>query len=297
MKKNPAHIVLLFLLSVSLCKATAQTSISISLKVNQETEAAVFHNEPVLFDVMVTNQAAQADERWNMAADRRLDEMKELLGNGQLKQDDYDKEKMAIEKNKRKTGAVTLGSASSSWVTTISWRVMNTANREEVQLPVKLMKKPETSGIAVLDANAVYMACYGINPEDLKSVAPGTYAIELSVNNILSNAVLLKVAGAMMDGPLANSEPMLLRLGEYYWHEEDAVNTMLYADKLLAKNPSSLDGLSLKGDGQVLQKSYLPALETYNKAVKEYYKQNGAGSEPPEYLFSMIAFVKKEMGQ
>ena len=90
---------------------------------------------------------------------------------------------------------------------------------------------------------------------------------------------------------------MLLKLGQYCWHAEDVVKGMSYAEKILKKNPVSLDGLSLKGDLQVLSSSYAPALESYKQALKEYYKQNGTGAEPPEYLLNMIEFVKKELGQ
>ncbi len=296
MKKSLLYTGIVFLLCLIFAMAQAQKTITIKLKVNEEQEATVFKNEPVLFDIAISNKRAEVNERWNNAADRRLEEMKELLKHGQIKQEDYEKEKTLIENNKRMIDVTTLGSETSSWTTTISWKMMNTANRNAVALPIKLMKRPDPGGKAVLDADGYYMASFGIDPDDLKSVDPGTYAIEASINNVLSNAVVLKVESGMMSETLANSEAMLLRLGIYYWHEEDAVKTIQYADRILAKNPTSLDGLSLKGDGQVLQKSYLPALETYNKAVKEYYKQNGAGSEPPEYLLSMIGMVKEKLG-
>ena len=296
MKKSLLYTSIVFLLCLIFVATQAQKTITINLKVNEEQEATVFQNEPVLFDIAVSNKRAEVNERWNKAADRRLDEMKELLKQGQIKQEDYDKEKTLIEKNKRSIDVTTLGSETSSWASGISWKIMNTANRNVVVLPIKLMKRPDPGGKAVLDADGYYMASFGIGPEELKSVAPGTYAIEVSVNNLLSNAVVLKVENGMMSETMANSEAMLLRLGIYYWHAEDAARTIQYADKILAKKPTSLDGLSLKGDGQVLQQSYLPALETYNKAVKEYYKQNGAGSEPPEYLLSMIGMVKEKLG-
>lgn len=174
---------------------------------------------------------------------------------------------------------------------------MNTASKNFIQLPVTLLKRPSTEGKAVLDGEGYYIACYGIAPGDLKSVPPGTYTIECIINDFPSSTVLLTVKGGMMSEVLAGSESVLLRLGLYYWHNGNGEKVLEYADKILVKNSSSLEGLSLKGDGQILQKSYLPALDTYTKAVKEYYKQNGAGSEPPEYLFSMIAFAKKELGQ
>lgn len=287
----------LFSLLLSIGFHLQAQKINTILKINEADEATVFQDESILLDVSVFNKKAQADRLWNMTGEERMDELNELLKQGKIKQEEYDKEKISIEKNRRTATTTTeLGSATASWTTAISWKVLNTANGNYIQLPVTLMKKPSTEGKAVLDANGYYIACYGIAPGDLKSVPPGTYTIECIINNIPSKAVLLIVKNGMMSGTLANSETMLLRSGTYYWHAEDGTKTIQYANQILSKNPNSLDGMSLKGDGQVLLKSYLPALDTYNKAVKEYYKQNGAGSEPPEYLLSMIGVVKEKLG-
>jgi hypothetical protein len=294
MKKFIPYNLTIFILLAALFQLQAQ-QVNIKLKINDEAEAAVYREEAVLLDVAVFNRKAQANRRWNRAGEERMEELSELLKKGTIKQDEYDREKIRIETNRRKTDPVTLGSATSPWTSAISFKVMNTGSRNYIDLPLKLMKKPATGGEAVLDADGYYMACYGISPEAMGSVPSGTYAIECFINNIPSNAVLLSVKTGKMSEAVAGSEPVLLRSGLYYWHDEDGAKTMHYADRILAGNPTSLDGLSLKADGQVMQKQYLPALETYNMAVKEYYRQNGAGAEPPEYLVSMIDYIKKQM--
>lgn len=296
MKKN---IVKYFLFSTLLSTGLQLQAqpVNTVLKINEGNEASIYQGECVLLDIAVFNKKAQSDKLWNMAGSERMDELNELLKQGKIKQEDYDREQLSIKNNRRKISATALGSATSSWTSAISWNIMNTANRNYIQLPVTLLKKPATGGKAVLDGDGYYLACYGISPEDMKSIPPGTYALECIINNMPSNPVLLIVKNGMMNKAMEASDSVLLRTGIYYWHAENGDKAVAYADKILAKNPSSLDGLSLKGDGQVLQKSFLQALETYKNAVKEYYKQNGVGSEPPEYLFSMIAFVKKELGQ
>ncbi|MBK9570032.1 MAG: hypothetical protein IPO53_08985 [Chitinophagaceae bacterium] len=296
MKKILAYYFLFSSFTGAGLKMQAQ-SVNTILNINEGNEASVYQDECVLLDIAIFNKKAQADKLWNITGDQRMDELNELLKQGKIKQEDYDREQTSIKNSRRKTTATELGSGNSSWTSAINWKAMNTANRDNIQLPVTLMKKPATGGKAVLDGDGYYLACYGISPEDMKSVPPGIYAIECLINNIPSNTVLLKVKGGLMDKMKAASDSVLLRAGIFYWHAENGDRTVAYADRILAKNPSSLDGLSLKGDGLVLQKSFLPALETYKKAVKEYYKQNGVGSEPPEYLFSMITFVKKELGQ
>ncbi len=296
MKKVSAYNLFSLLLLFFAFKVPAQQTMAINLKINLEKEATVFHDEPVLFHISVSNKSAQADERWNQAGEQRLEEITELLKLGKIKQEEYDKEKISIDRYRRNTESIVLGSESSSWTNSVSWKVMNTANRNYVTLPAKLMKRPETDGKALLDAAGYYMAVYGISPGALKPFAAGTYTVEFFINNIPSNAVLLVIENGMMSEAMAAGEPALLRFSQYYWHEENGEKVMEYANKALLKNPASLDALSLLGDGKVMQKSYLPALETYKKAVAEYYKQNGSGAEPPEYLLNMIEFVKKELG-
>lgn len=296
MKKHFLNSLAVTILLAVVNIATAQ-KVNINLRINEAEAATVFRDEAVLVDIAVFNKKAQADQRWNRTGEERLAELNEQLKKGSIKQEDYDREAASINKNKRVPPSTQLGSAAISWTTSVSWKVMNTANRNFIDLPLKLMKKPSADGPAVVDAAAYYIACYGISPDDMSSVPPGTYAVECFINNIPSNAVLLTVQPGRMEEAMASSEPVLLQMGKYYWHAGNGAKTIEYADKLLVKKSSSVEGLSLKGDGQLLQRSYLPALESYNKAIAEYYKQNGKDSEPPEYLYSMIDLIKKEMGQ
>ncbi len=266
------------------------------LKVNGEKEVTLFNDEPLLLELTLFNKKAQADRRWNLSGEERLRELDELLKQGKIEKENYEMEKSGIENKKRKYEVLTLGSSSVPWTSEISWKIMNTANRQEARSPIKLMKNPETGGAALLDADAYYMAVYGISPEDMRTVTPGTYAIECIIRNMPVAFVVLTVSNREMPDTLANAEPALIQRARYYWHEGEGNQVIRLADQVLATNPVSLDALSLKGDGQLLLRSYLPALETYRMAMREYYRQNGMNSEPPEYLQAMIDFIHKEMG-
>ncbi len=297
MKKLFLYTGLYFSFFLFFIQVAASQSFNISLRVNQEEQDTVFRNETILFDLNISNLQAQSDARWNMAADRRLKQIDEWLKQGKMKQEDYDKEKASIVKNRRTPSVITIGSGSGPWTNAVKWKITNTANRNEPKWPISIMVNPAVSGSAILDANGYYIASYGVPPDDLLQIPPGTYAVEVSINNIFSNAVLVNIESTLLSETIAASESFLLRWGQYYWHAGDGDKTIRYADRILAGDPSSLDGLSLKGDGLVLQKSYLPALEAYNKAQKEYYKKYGTGAEPPEYLMNMISWLKHELGE
>ncbi|MBI5857444.1 MAG: hypothetical protein HZB42_07315 [Sphingobacteriales bacterium] len=297
-------IVLLFTSGFQL-RAQRIDHFTIKQGINGGQDAAVFQDEPVLFDLAIYNKKAQADKRWNMAGDERLKELDDLLKQGKIKKEEYDKEKASIEKNRRTPSGIEIDlTEKNGKIEAIVWKAKFLgagANAMPVHLPIKPSSPPTPpgpkGGKAMLDADAYYVLTYVIAPGDLMSLAPGAYLIECSINNVTSNEVKLIVKKGNMDAATANSDVISLRLGSYYHHLENGSRVVEYADKILAKNPASVDGLSLKGDGLVLQKSYAQALETYNKAVKEYYRQNGADSEPPEYLQSRIDWLKKQLEQ
>ncbi len=299
MKKGLSIYFSIALLLVSLFQLQAQR-ININLSINEGKEAVVFQDEPIIFDLAIYNKKAQADRRWNIAGEERMKELDELLKQGKIKQEDYDKEKASIEKNRRTPSSIEIDlTERKNKIDAIVWKQNRTnagANAYPVHLPIKPVGGPARDKV-LLDADGYYILSYVIAPGDLKSVAPGTYLIECSINNFPSNQVSLILKSGVMNEAMANSEAVLLRMGRYYQQVDSGDKVVEFADKILVKNPVSVDGLSLKGDGQVLQKYYLPALETFNKAVKEYYRQNGADSEPPEYLQSRIEWLKKQLGR
>lgn len=299
MKKILAIYFSMAMLLVSVFQLQAQR-ININLRINEGEEAVVFQNEPIIFDIAIYNKKAQADRRWNMAGEERMKELDELLKQGKIKQEEYDKEKTSIEKNRRTPSSIEIDlTERKSKIEAIVWKAKFAnagANAYPVHLPIKPVGGPARDKV-MLDADGYYIQSYVIAPGDLKSVAPGTYLIECSINNFSSNQVTLIVKSGVMNEAMANSGAVLLRMGRYYQQVDNGDKVVEFADRILAKNPASVDGLSLKGDGQVLQKSYLPALETFNKAIKEYYRQNGIDSEPPEYLQSRIDWLNKQLGR
>lgn len=277
-------------------KMTAQ-QITVTLTGNYSSDLKIYHDVPLLLVVSVTNQEAQENSRWNKAADRRLNELEELLKAGKIKQEDYDKEKAKLVAGKKNISSVSIGSADKPWSSLISWRMVDTKSGRETTLVPKMMINPSTEDVAVLNEKGYYTAYFGIDADVIMSKPAGLFELTASMEGEKSEKLRLEISNETTPAIVVSSEAMLLRLGQYQWHTGNGGKAIEFADRILAKNPSSLDGLSLKGDGQVLQKSYQAALETYKKAAAAYYKQNGAGAEPPEYLLQMIDFVKKELAQ
>ena len=176
----------------------------------------------------------------------------------------------------------------------LKWEAKNQQTNQTITLPVKLLTNPAAESSAILDDKNDATAYFGISPEDMLLLSAGIYSISVMLNKE-SDKVLLEVQKESLSNA-SMTEIALLKYGQYYWHGGDSKKTIQYAEIILGKNPSSIDGLSLKGDAQVMAGSYLPALETYNEALKQYRKQYGSSAEPPEYLLSMIGMVKEKLG-
>jgi tetratricopeptide (TPR) repeat protein len=276
--------------------AAAQKGIALSLTINNEVNDTIYADEPVLFSVTLTNRAAQEAALWNLANNRRVAELQRMLEKKQISPEQFAAEKLILDSVRRKITPLTAGSREKPWYTELEWYAVNAATQAPVSFTPVLLPKPAAEAVALLDENGYYKVVFGFSAALIQKMTAGNLSVVVKLRDVKSLPVQMVLTGAPMPKQLAESEEAWLHTGSYYWHAGDAALTMAYADKVLERNPVSLEGLVLKGDGQVLQKSYLPALETYNKALKEYYRQYGSG-EPPEYLLSVIDLVKKELGQ
>jgi tetratricopeptide (TPR) repeat protein len=296
MKKHFIKFISLSVAIIFCFNINAQKGLEISLRADYEQEKKALHNEPLIFIVTLTNKSAQSDKLWNISADRRIRQIDELVKQDKLKKEDADKEKQELEKNKRSSPAITIGSATSSWTSQLKWIAKNTQTGQTVILPLQLMSNPACDAVAVLAGGTNILAYYGISPGEMMAVPVGNYEVSVMLNDIVSDRIMLYVQRESINEAIAD-EAMLLKYGQFYWHAGDSKQTMNYAEKILKKNPLSVDGYSLKGDAQVMENSYLPALESYNAARENYYKQFGSGAEPPEYLLNMIGMVKEKLGE
>lgn len=271
---------------------------TIALKINDKMIDTAYQDEPVIIYFSISNASAQYAERWNLAGERRISALKKELEAGRLTQLAYDEEKRRIDSNKRYVNPIMIGDATEPWTKSIQWMITEKKNEKvPVSFPLHLLPYPGTTEKIVLDANSFTMAAFGISPGDIQKVPAGIYDIRIKLNEAESNPVSLQIISGAMPASLRNSVPELLHRGRYAWHMKDAINTLRYANEILGTDPNSIDGFSLQGDGLVLQDSYLPALESFNKALKEYYKQFGENAEPPEYLLGQISSLKKKLGE
>ena len=269
--------------------------VTVTLQVNYENEAIVYHNSPVLLIVSIANQEARQAERLNNSADQYLDELKDRLNKKKITKEEYDADVKLLSSTKKQIVKTTIGSAAQPWVSKISWEIIDVKTKEKISLPIKLLQNPEPEAAAELGSSQSYFAFFGIDPDQLKKIKAGDYALLADVDGNKSEPILLKIQEGNMTKTIEESEEQLINIARYYWHSNMPADGFLYVNRVLKKNENSIEGLSLRGDLYLLQKKYLLALDDYNKALKIYYKKNSSTAEAPEYLIDMIAVVKEKM--
>jgi len=286
---------LVFLLAMLLSLNAYSQSLAIVLKLNDENESRVYHDEPLLMSLSITNQLAQENNRWNKAADRRLKELEELIREKKISQEEYEKEKNDLQNAKRPVPVITVGDAGTPWPSLVKWKLINKSNGITVAFNIRKMPNPSSDEIAILNERGYYTAYFGIDAAEMRKITAGTYEIIAEFSKEESQPASLEIRSESLPPGIADSEPILLRNGQYWWHAGDSKQGLKFAERILQKNPVSLDGLSLKGDLQLLDSAFLPALDTFNKALKEFYRQNPVLTEPPEYILAMIDWIKTQI--
>src|SRR5688572_15499538 len=133
-----------FLLAMLLSLNAYTQSLAIVLRLNDENEARVYHDEPLLMSLSITNQLAQENNRWNKAADRRLKELEELIREKKISQEDYDKEKNDLLNAKRPVAVITVGDAGTPWPSLVKWKIINNTNGADIVYTIRKMPNPSS---------------------------------------------------------------------------------------------------------------------------------------------------------
>lgn len=294
MKKHFSFLVAFLVVVGSL---SAQKELEITIDINSKSTDTIFNDQPILFTLHISNALAQQSALWNISNNRRLKQLQDLVEKNKISQKQFDEEKNFLDSSKRTIHRVLIGSTAQPWYNELEWTVIQEKNNERFKLMPVLLSNPGAEPVLSLDESGYYEIYFGLPANEVVKLPKGTLLISVRNDAFQSNPVSFISTGMKTPVTLANGEEVLLQEGNYYWHSNDGEKVVLIAERILSKNSSSIDGLILKGDGHFLQKSFSAALESYNKALKAYYREVGNNGELPEYIMAMIAQAKKELGQ
>jgi tetratricopeptide (TPR) repeat protein len=289
------RLLLLIICSLMPGVLLAQGRFTITLLVDDSSAFRAYHNEPIVFTITLVNKTLQQDISWNEDADAYLAQVAADYKAGLITKDDFEIETNLVTSGKRITNAESVGSADSPWFRQLKFVVVVKDTIEQHNWKPQILGDPGTDTVALLDEKGYYSVDYGLSPQQVSKLRPGSYKVQVMLAGVLSNEVSVKIKPENIPNGQLNKKDMLLRLGNYYLEAEDAKKALSYANILLQKNPSDISGLVLKGEAYILQQQYKTALTTFTKAYQIYNKVNkpSPANEQPLYLIATIAWLQK----
>ncbi|MBV4360596.1 tetratricopeptide repeat protein [Pinibacter aurantiacus] len=279
------------------CILFAQGKFSITLTVNDSTAFKAYHNEPIVFSISLVNKVIQQDISWNEDADAYLAQVAADYKAGLITKEEFEKETDLVTKGKRTVTSESIGSKELPWFLQLKFHVVVKDTIEQKNWKPSVLGDPGTDSVAVLDENGYYSVNYHLSPEQVSKLRAGTYKVEVELAGVSSNEVIVKIKPENIPHGKLNKRDMQLRLGNYYLERKDAKKVLYYANLILQKNPSDINGLILKGESYILQEQYKLALSAFTKAQQQYNKNNKRSpvNEPPLYLIATIAWLQKKI--
>lgn len=276
------------------CLSQVESSGRIALLADNKNSVTVFHDEPVIFSVTLTNPGSRFAQDWNIASERDIAKLKERMKNDTSRKEKYTKEIGQLEAAKKEVPTFKIGTKQQPWFTMIKWEIIPvTPATTPFSLPV-FLTYPQTDTVAVLDAGSYYKAFYGISESEMQKWKAGKYRLRAVCEKMVSEPFELTVKAQGMSSIEAESIQMLFKKGRYYWLSGNPGMAIQSVQKIIVKNPALTDAFVFRGEIFVQKMDYAAALKDFTEALKLLSMQHPVQSEPPEYLLGMIAWLKEQ---
>jgi tetratricopeptide (TPR) repeat protein len=264
------------------------TRICLSMDVNNSENGQFLHGTPLFLTVYLRNassmQAAQARALYKQYENKKFstpEEQKRVLDF--LK---YEQENIPDER-------VTLQSALSPPSEWISFQLQT--GKEEYQTlgwPVERLQVPEGNQVH-LDTRIVTIE-YGLSPEAVKSISPGSYTIRARLIPGLSPAIQEGLETAPVTVTILAEEhanpnlivQRVLLIGEYHLKKGDTAVAERVVRGFLEQEPKSISAWVLLGRIQEKMNKGEEAYHAYQEAVNILAEKNV--KEPPRFLMRKI---------
>jgi tetratricopeptide (TPR) repeat protein len=277
---------------MAFARVNAQERFTLTCSVADEKAVTIYHNEPLVISVGLSNKAIFKDWQWNMAADSELQKLDAYFKTGNISEEAYKKEKERIQQGKKLLKANTIGSDTQPWYDQFTFHILQNDSIQIGNWPINRLGKTPFEAVAVLNEQAFYAVDFHMPPEAVSLIKPGNYSVKALLDGVWSNEIKITVLPENIPQAVSLSTEMQLRLGQYYLLAGQADKVFNYATAVLQRNPLHLEALILRGEGYILKEDYKLALTDFEKALQQHNKKFPTLYEPPEYLLGTIEWLK-----
>jgi len=278
----------------------AVSSLAPSLSLAASGKRALTHDrgEPLLLAVDLGNPLAAARREENRTRDRHL---RALEKSGVLaKMSPADREAAEEGAAPLLLPVFTLGSDDDP-----VWEVISVQVRTAAGKPVESRVRPLRSTTAgapsvVLDGTGSAPLYFGLDPDALSRLPAGDYWLHVLLDTrgkpdmwqgiALSQVVTL----TLRDGAEGAPEKSDARAGRYYWLDGQYDRVEKIAERMLARDPASIDAWTLHADVAAAKGDLTDAEQAYQLLIRLYVQQHADDPEPrpPEFLEQRLRDVQ-----
>jgi len=275
---------------------------AISLQIDTENGMKVYTGTPLIFSVRLANPRAMnaaAENASNQAAAKAIEA---AVATGKIPKEKADR-RLAHFRQEARIRAVQLGDESAGWEQFVRFtQRLPDGKQQPLAWPLKLAAPPEAKTLT-LDAKNTAQLDYLLEPAATSQIATGDYQI-LAVLEVPADAKVAsdrwrgrvesgRVKLSIMQKPARmapeEEEKTNLQFARYYQAAKDWTHALESAQKALAANPKSIPALILVGEVKETRGDLRGALEAFQTAEAEFYRQYPKSYEAPLYLIHKSA--------
>ncbi|MFL5741114.1 MAG: tetratricopeptide repeat protein [Flavisolibacter sp.] len=282
--------ILLLILSVLLLAQSPR----LHLEINGQTSLTLFHDQPLIISLSLSNATASEAEQWNRSTDQGLMQLEQMKQSKKMKDEAYNQEKSRLVASKKIISPAIIGSEQKPAIEWVKMNLVSLRGDSIGRLRAKIFDSAMVPAKMVLDANAYYLLRWGMDRSTVQAMKSGKYFLSIEVADAVSNRVELTILALPLPSLLLRTQKMQLELGNFALLYGRPDSATIHANTILKTNPSSIDGLVLLGEANIQKNNFHEALSNFETARLNFYKQNPHTPEPPEYIDSMIGWLKSK---
>jgi hypothetical protein len=281
---------------------------AISLQINRANEVTLYRGTPMVLTVSIVNHRAMIADAQERSDRVYVQQLRAAAGRGEMPKENVEAE-IARMDLAPEVSAISLGDDTAPWDCFLQLsQILLDGTLHPLKWTTKLVRPAQAKRIT-LTAHTEAELTFVVEPSSAEQIPPGDYAIASALNVPANRGVTPgawtgqaesdPVKVIIRDKPArlssGDEEKLDLHFAAYFYESGDFIEAAKRAQSALAVNPNSIAAAIAVGDARRAHGDLKAALEAFQKATTEYYRQHPKSFEPPTLLISRIADIEATM--
>jgi hypothetical protein len=278
---------------------------ALSLLINREEELELFRGTPMVLTVSIVNHRAMIADAQEKSDRVHVQQLRAAADRGEMPKENVEAQIARMELAPE-VGAIHLGSDAVPWDSSLQ---LSEKLSDGTLRPLSWAARPVQPAAAkhvTLKAKTSAELRFVADPSVAAQIPPGVHQIVAALDvPSTGNAKSGTWTGQSQSEPVAltiqekpgllspaDEEKLDLHFVDYFYASGDFTEAAKRAQSALAVNPKSIVAAIALGEAEKAHGDLKGALEAFQKATSEYYRQYPKSYEPPTLLISRISDIE-----